>query len=79
MGGLKGRPYPMPCLGETTEGTYLLKRFKQGNASDTFFDTCTHQAVSASDAVLKLFALLVENEILTLLNSAQGFQLTFTQ
>jgi len=47
MGVLKGRPYPVPCLGEITEGTCLLKRFKQGNAVDTFFDMCTHQAVSA--------------------------------
>eukprot|EP00983_Pelagomonas_calceolata_P005915 195947-Pelagomonas_calceolata.AAC.1 len=36
MGVLKGCPYPVLCLGETTEGTYLLKRFKQGNATDTF-------------------------------------------
>eukprot|EP00983_Pelagomonas_calceolata_P074182 1152449-Pelagomonas_calceolata.AAC.1 len=39
-----------------------IKRFKQGNAVDTFFDMCTHQAVSASDAVLKLSVLLVETQ-----------------
>eukprot|EP00983_Pelagomonas_calceolata_P069101 1150244-Pelagomonas_calceolata.AAC.2 len=39
MGVLKGRPYPVPCLGETTEGTTLLRSFKQGNATDNFL-TC---------------------------------------
>eukprot|EP00983_Pelagomonas_calceolata_P016426 518549-Pelagomonas_calceolata.AAC.1 len=39
MGVFKGRPNPVTCLGETTESTYLLKRFKQGNATDTYM-TC---------------------------------------
>eukprot|EP00983_Pelagomonas_calceolata_P029242 916810-Pelagomonas_calceolata.AAC.1 len=38
------RPYLMPCLGEITEGTYLL-RFKQGNAVDTFFDMCMSRQI----------------------------------